>query len=212
MAISTGAAILGSAAIGALGSNIAGNKAANAAEDAAATQAAAQREALEYQKQVEKPVLDIRNQALPQLAGFYGIGEDTQQDIINRVQSSPFYQANLEQMEEAIFRNQSATGGLRTGDTQSALATESSNLLQGLTNQQLQGMSAFAFPNLNTNAIAGRMAGIGQTQAQGMTAAAGAKQQGLGQALNAITQGITAYANQPQQPVGLPGTPGFGVI
>lgn len=196
MAISTGAAILGGSLLGAAGSIIGGNKAAKSAERAAKLQAQAQREALEYQKQIEALPLEFRDQALPALAGFYGLGGGNQMDIINQVKNSPFYQANLDQMEEAILRNQSMTGGFRSGSAQSNLATGASNLLQGLTNQRLAGISQFAFPQLNTNAIAQMMQGIGQTQGQGIIAAANAKQAGYGGALNAITGGINLGIQQ----------------
>lgn len=184
------AAIIGGSLLGTAGSLIGGNQAAKASQRAADTQAQAQREALEYQKQVEALPLEYRDQALPALAGFYGLGGGNQMDIINQVQDSPFYQANLDQMEEAILRNQAQTGGLRSGSTQSALSTNASNLLQGMTQQRLGGLSQFAFPQLNTNAIAQGMAGIGQTQGQGIIGAANARQAGYGGALNSIMQGI----------------------
>lgn len=210
MAISTGAALLGGALLGGATSLIGGNKAANASERAANLQAQQQQAALDYQKQVEELPLELRGEAAPLLAGFYGIGEQApgaQQQLINQVMDSPFYQANTEQMEEAIMRNAARTGGLRSGDVQSALATEQSNLLQQGVNQQLQGLSAFAFPNLNTNAIANTMQGIGQTQAQGALGAAQARQAGYGGAANAITQGIAQGIQSgmfsPSQPTGM---------
>jgi hypothetical protein len=84
MAIGTGLALLGGAALGAGASLFGSSKAAKGAQQAAATsagaqergaevQAQSQREALEYLKQREAIPQQLREQALQRLGGIYGI-------------------------------------------------------------------------------------------------------------------------------------------
>lgn len=54
-------------------SDSADDKAAESSQRATDAQLAGQREALDYTKQVEAPVLNVRNQALNQLSSMYGL-------------------------------------------------------------------------------------------------------------------------------------------
>lgn len=142
-----------------------------------------QREALDYLKGVQAPVLGMRNKALPMLGGFYGIGADApqmQQQFVDTARQNPFYQSMLQQGEEAVLRNAAATGGLRGGNVQQALAQNSQNVLQGLVNQQLQGLGSFAQTPINTQGISSTLQGMGQTQAQAGMGQAQAQQDMMG--------------------------------
>lgn len=164
-----------------------GDDAADASRDAANTQAQAQREALEYLKEREAIPQQFREGALTQLGGLYGLegGEGSQQALIDAARNSPLYGAimgTLDSSEEAIMRQASATGGLRSGNVQNALAKnaqqlENQALLESYS-QQLSGLQGLAGLPSNASQIASQTAGIGQTLAQGQIGAAQAQQAG----------------------------------
>lgn len=173
--------------------------AARASRQAASTQAQAQREALDYLKQREEIPQQFRESAIQSLGGLYGLPGGNQQ-AAQQLRSSPIYEAtmgNIGRQEEAILRNQSATGALRTGATDQMLAENQRQMeLQALQNtasgvQGLAGLQSYA-PQ-----IAQQTAGIGQTQAQGQVAAAQARQQaqqqGMGNLMGLGQLGLAAY-------------------
>ena len=180
----------------ALGSIIGGRQAARAAERASADQLAFQREALEYQQMIDELPLELRNEFLPMLADFYRGGEG-QQQYIDDVRASPFYQSQLQQGEEAILRQAGATGGLRSGNAQQALAMNSQNLLQNMVNQQLQGQASLSGLPLNTQGISNTLQNMGATSAAGTIGAAQARQAGYGNALRYGMGGLNNYFNSP---------------
>lgn len=165
-----------------------GSDAARATAEASEAQAAAQQEALDYLRETDAPLLEYREQALPALSAFFGLGGDSTQ-AIEELTSSPLYQANLEQMEEAVLRNQAATGGFRSGATQTGLADVSRQALNDEVARRIQGLSAFAFPSLSTGQQANIIQGIGQTRAQGITGAEQARQSAFGQGVETILAG-----------------------
>ena len=165
---------------------ITGRGAAKAAKQGAETQAAYQREALDYLKQREQLPSQFRDGALTQLGGLFGL-EGGDPNAMQNMQSNPIFQATqgmLPLQEEAILRNQSATGALRSGATDAMLAENQRwNTLQAYQNtmgglQNLAGLQSYA-PQ-----IAQGIAGIGKTMAQGQIASDQAKQQGIGNMMN----------------------------
>lgn len=179
---------------GMLGLGGGGDDAADASIDAANIQAEYQREALDYLKQKERLPMQIRDQNLRDVNQFYQGGG---QQLINETKRSPFYQGLIDQGEQAIGRNLSMTGGLRSGTANQALAQNSQNVLQGLVNQRLQGMQGLAQMPSNANNIANLTSGIGTTLAQGQVAAAQAQQagsqQGFGNLMGLGQLGLQAY-------------------
>lgn len=174
-----------------------GSSAAKATEKGAETAAAAQTEELNYLKEINKLPQEYREQALTQLAGGVGIGGGPgQEEMIERAKASPLYEAIMggqQAGEEAIMRQAGATGGLRSGNVQSALADFSSNLqnqalLQSY-EEQKQGLRGLAGLDTGTSQIANLIGGIGQTKAAGITGAAQAQQAGL---QNLLQTGMTA--------------------
>ena len=137
----------------------------------------AQKEALEYIKQREALPQALREEALTKIGGFYGLGDgtDSQQELIDQAMRTPIYQAiqgTKAGAEEAILRNAAATGGLRSGNVQDALARLSQDIdesaLLTAYNQQLQGLTGLAnLPSMSRD-IAGMIQGIGATKAQGL--------------------------------------------
>lgn len=190
-----------------------GDDAAKAAKQASQTQADYQREALAYLKEREQLPQAYREAALQSLGAEYGVvpGEDggiapSGASIAERARQSEVYKALLggrDAGEEAILRNASATGGLRSGNVQQALydyntQLENEAFLQAY-NQQVQGLQGLAgLPSLAPS-IASATSGIGQTLAQGEIAAAQAQQasgaQGFGNLLGLGQLGLQAYSS-----------------
>lgn len=170
-----------------------GKDAAQATKEAAAVSAQAQQEALDYLKETEALPQFYREQALGGLGAIYGLpgyenGEETESPGFDMsvIQENPLYKGIMggkEAGEEAILRNAAATGGLRSGNVQSNLADFSADLEREATTagyqdyvSGLRGLSGL--PSLAPQ-ISQQMAGIGATQAAGITGAAQAKQNAL---------------------------------
>lgn len=178
----------------------AGRAAAGAATDAANIQAQAQREALAYLKEREALPQKFREEALKRLGGAFGVpGGDSGQEFLRAAEASPIYKAimgNQGQMEEAILRNRSATGGLRTGESELMIADNQRTLRGQALGGVLSGIQGMAQIPSNANNIANGIAGIGQTQAQGITAGAqamqDAQQNGMNNLLGIANLGLRA--------------------
>jgi len=175
MAIGTAAAIalgvgaLGSAAIGASAASKAG-KAQVAAADAGAAE---QRAAREEMRRLLEPYVAAGGPALEAQMGALGLrGPEAQQAYVSQQEQNPAFQALARQQEEAILQNASATGGLRGGNVQGALAQFRPALLNQFLEQQYERL--------------GGMTALGQRSAAGVGAAgmesAGAIADLLGQA------------------------------
>jgi hypothetical protein len=133
------------------------------------------------------------------LAGLNGA--DKQAAAIAAIQGSPQFGALTKQGEDAILSNASATGGLRGGNTQGALAQFRPALLSGLIDQQYGRLGGLASVGQNAAAgvgNAGMHSGdmISQLLQQQGAARAGAALSGgaanVG-AINAFGQGLGAY-------------------
>lgn len=135
---------------------------ADAAQQAAQTQgAAAQAGITEQQRQFNAlqqslaPYTQAGTGALAAQQNLLGLGGAApQQDAINALQASPQFTSLQQQGQNAILSNASATGGLRGGNVQGALAQFSPALLSQLIQQQ--------YGNL------GGLTGLGQASAAGV--------------------------------------------
>jgi len=174
-----------------------------AAEDAAADakktagkQRSAQQQALDYMQQKEKIPLELRDASMKGLAGILGIpGYEDTLNLTSRAQSSPIYQAMQQQIDQSLQMGQdqsgreaSVGGFLRSGTLAKALAeqqarsgVDKSNALSSVYQQMLGGVGNMAGYGNNTNAIAGQMNNISQTNTQGQMAASQMLQQGAAQ-------------------------------
>lgn len=175
------AAVIGGSLISGIGGYYAQK---SAAEEAAGAQRSASQAAIEEQRRQRAeserllaPYMQAGQGALAQQQALLGLnGPEAQQAAINQLQQSPQFQAMLAQGEEAILQNASATGGLRGGNTQAALAEFRPQLLSQLIQQQMAQL--------------GGLAGMGQ---QGAMGAAGMGQQGAANIGNLLTaQGQSA--------------------
>lgn len=173
----------------AIGSLTGANKAADSAQQGAQISADAQREALNYLKQTEAVPQELRESALTQLGGLFGLGGDSA-GALSALKNSAAYQNILgsrQSGEQAILRNASATGGLRSGNANDALARFTGDLEMSAFNAGLQGLQGLAQLPSNANNIAQMTGNIGNTLAQGRIAAGQAQQSGFGALLGAGT-------------------------
>ncbi len=177
-----------------------GDDGADAARDAASIQAQYQKEALDYLKEREALPQQFREGALGQLGGLYGLEGGTP-GANRQIRSNPIFQATLGDtgaQEEAIMRNQSATGALRTSGTEQMLAdNQRQRELQAYQNT-MGGLTSMANLPSNAGQIAQQTAGIGQTLGQGQIGAAQSKaagqQAGFGNLMGLGSLGLAAFS------------------
>ena len=102
-----------------------------------------------YIKGLYEPFSDVATQALNKQVQLSGLGGDAaKQQMLAGIEADPLYQAKVKAGEDAVLRGASSTGGLRSGDANSALALQNQALLDreiGLTYQQLAGLSGQGF-------------------------------------------------------------------
>lgn len=142
------------------------------------------------------PLMDAGKMAAGTVGGGApGSGEvqpqNAQLAMIERVKASPMYQeimAGREAGEEAVMRNAAQTGGLRSGNVQSAMYDYNTQLgNQALTQgyaQQMAGLQGLAGIPTGSQQIGQTMANIGRTQAQGILGGAQAQQAGTQNLMN----------------------------
>jgi hypothetical protein len=165
-------AVIGSSVIGGAmqskAAKSAASTAASAQERAAGEASQAQLEATrmgidEQSRQFDaiqalfRPYVEAGGGALARQLDLIGIGgADRQQEAIRAIEMGPEFASMMRQGEEGILQNAAATGGLRGGNVQQALAKFRPEVLSSLLNQQysrLGGISA-----LGQNSAAGQAA------------------------------------------------------
>lgn len=177
---------------GLVGGIYSANKASGAAQDAAASQSQSAQLGIDQQnKQFEavqkllSPYVTAGTGALTGQQDLLGLnGMQAQQSAIGGIQSSPQFTAMQKQGEDAILANASATGGLRGGNTQGALAQFSPSLLSSLIDQQYQRLGGLT--SVGQNAAAG-VGNAGMATGNQITGLLG--QQGAAQAGASLAQG-----------------------
>ena len=186
----SGAALAGIAVGGA--TLISGMAQADAAGDAAAIQAGSAQAGIEEQRrqfnkvqELLKPYTEAGQPALEAQQAFLGLrGPEAERAAIERIQGGETFKALTQQGEEALLQRASATGGLRGGNIQGALAQFRPQLLSSLIEQQygrLGGMTALGQQSA---------AGVGTAGLQtGVNVAKLLEQQGAAQAGGEIAQG-----------------------
>lgn len=211
----SGAALAGIAVGGA--TLISGMAQADAAESAAAAQSGSAQAGIEEQRrqfdkvqELLKPYSMAGEKALGGLAPFAAAGApaleeqqallglrgpEAERAAIERIKGGQTFQALASQGEEALLQRASATGGLRGGNIQGALAQFRPALLSSLIDQQYGRLGGMTALGVETT---GNVARLGQASAAGTGAAAqttGANiatllgQQGAAQAGAEIAQG-----------------------
>jgi hypothetical protein len=164
-------------------------QAGQAAERAGATQAAAAGAGIEEQRRqfdklVElmspyvtagtealgglRPFQEAGQQAFQQQQAIAGLlGPEAQRLALQQIESSPLLQAQIKRGEESLLQRASATGGLRGGNIQAALAQFSPQMLQQEVEQQFGRLGGFAGTGLG---ITENLYGRGQAAATGQAA------------------------------------------
>jgi hypothetical protein len=194
---------IGGAIGGALGGAFEGSEsvsqASRAQQQAAQGGIDEQRRQFDAVQKLLQPYTQAGASALAQQQALLGMGTpEAQQQAINALQSGPQFQALQQQGENAILQNASATGGLRGGNVQGALAQFRPALLSGLIDQQYSRLGGLA--SLGQNAAAGvGNAGMstgtniatllgrqGQAQAGGILGQQSALTGGINQAFGAV--------------------------
>lgn len=158
---------------------------AQAAEAAAATQAGASEAAIAEQRrqfdiltELLRPYVEAGQPALQGQQALIGLrGAPEQQAAISAIEQSPFFQSAVRQGEEALLQRASATGGLRGGNIQAALAQFRPKMLESQIAQQYERL--------------GGLTSLGQASAAGQ---AGAGMQSAGAIGNLLAQRGAALA------------------
>ena len=187
-------------------------QAGEAAERAGQTQAAAAQAGIEEQRrqfdklvEIMSPYVTAGSGALEAQQALAGLGgQEAQQAAISGIEQSPIFQALSRQGEEALLQSASATGGLRGGNVQAALAQFRPQMLQQMIEQrysQLGGLSSLGQASAAGQAaqgmqsasnIANLLANQGQAIAGGQTAAGGIARQTFGDILG-IAKTVAAF-------------------
>lgn len=134
---------------------------ANAAQNAASTQAASAQAGIDEQRRqfdalqkLLSPFVTAGTGALGAQQNLLGLnGTGAQQSAIDALASSPQFAALTQQGENGLLQNAAATGGLRGGNLQGALAQFRPQLLSQLIDQQYQRLGGLT--SLGQNAAAG---------------------------------------------------------
>lgn len=190
-AVIGGVMAVGSIAKGAIGSS-ASKSAANQIAQSNAQAIAEQQRQFELARELLAPYVAAGNTGLEALMGLSGVrGAQAQQEAVSGIEGQPLFQALLQQGENAILQNASATGGLRGGNVQGALAQFRPAMLNQQVQQQLANFAGLA--SLGQNAAAGTgsagmqtganvaslLQNTGLAQAEGRLASANAWGQGI---------------------------------
>lgn len=121
------------------------------------------------------------------------LGPEAQQAAIAQLESSPMFQSMMAQGERAILQNAAATGGVRGGNTQAALAQFRPQLLSSLISQQYERL--------------GGLTGLGAQVGQGLVGAGIQRETTSGQRADLASQaraelGLGGAATQTQAGLG----------
>jgi hypothetical protein len=189
----SGAALAGIAVGGA--TLYSASKAGDAAEQAAQVQGqsaeagiAERRRQFDEVRKLLEPYTTGGQSAFSAQQNLLGLGgQEAQQQAIQAIQQGPQFQAMQQAGQNAILQNASATGGLRGGNTQAALAQFSPQLLSQLIGQQYSQLGGLA--QLGQASAAGQASAGLQT---GGNIANLLQQQGAAQAGGLLAQGQAA--------------------
>jgi len=122
------------------------------------------------------------------------LGPEAQRSAISALEQGAEYQGLVRQGEEALLQRASATGGLRGGNIQAALAQFRPQMLSEAIERQLGRLGGFSATGLG---VTGELAGLGQ--------AAAARQAALGSATGTSIAGLLGQQGQARAGAALAG-------
>jgi hypothetical protein len=169
----------------------------NAAKRASNQQSAAAQQGIEEQRRqfdamqaLLKPYVEAGTGALSNQLALAGVsGAEAQQKAINALQQGPEFNALVQQGEQGILQSAAATGGLRGGNVQGALAQFRPQVLSSLIEQQYNRLGGLSTMGQNS------AAGVGAAGMQtGVNVGNLLAQQGAAQAGGTLASGA-AFGN-----------------
>ena len=193
------AAVVASTVVGGVVQSKSASKAADAQTQAADKGVEEQRRQFDAVRELLSPYVEAGDVALEQQMALGGMsGREAQREAISAIEGGQEVQALTQQGEEAILQSAAATGGLRGGNTQAALAQFRPQVLSSLINQQysrLGGMTALGQQSAAGVGTAGMQTGqnIANLYGQQGAAAAGSAL-ASGQAFGNVMGSIGQYA------------------
>lgn len=201
---------VGSVASSAIGAGAA-KSAGQAQEQAAMAGVAEQRAAREELARRLEPYAAVGGPALQAQMAALGLrGPQEQAAFVAQQEQSPIFQALVRQGEEALLQKASATGGLRGGNIQGALAEFRPSLLNQFLNQQYERLGGMT--TLGQQSAAG-VGSAGMTAAGNIAELLGQAGQAKAGAALGAGQAWGNLASLPLQFAGMAygaGKPGFG--
>ena len=151
---------------------------------------AEQRRQFDAIQQLLSPWVGTGMGALASQADLLGLrGDANQQKAISAIENGSEYQEYVKRGEEAILQNASATGGLRGGNTQGALAEFRPQLLNSLINQRFNQFGNLSTGGQNSAALTASAASTTGTNVSNLLGSIGSAQAG-----NYLAQGAAQSA------------------
>ena len=200
------------AGIGAGGSALAAKSQKDAAKDASNAQVesddkaiAEQRRQFDAVQELMAPFIETGTDATNAMASLAGVnGADAQAAGLLDIENSPQLASAIAQGENALLQNASATGGLRGGNTQGALAQLRPQMFSQMIDQrynQLGGLAGMGQASASGQAAAAQntgnnVSGILQSQGAALAGNALARGQATSQAIGGITGAFGNIASQ----------------
>lgn len=171
-----------------------------------------QRRQFDELRRLLEPYTQAGLPALKQQQALLGLeGPEAQQAAINAIQNQPGFQAMIQQGENAMLQNASATGGLRGGNLQGAMAQfrpqmlaqaiqDRYNMLGGMTALGQQSAAGVGTAGMQTGrGISDLLGQMGAAQAGGILGSAKAQQQMYGSLMQGMG-GIYGAATDKSNP------------
>ena len=174
---------------------ISARRASNTQADAAQSALNLQTEQFGNIQEILKPYVEAGNAATEQQQALSGAaGPEAQRAAIAQIEGGPQFQSMVDQGENAILANASATGGLRGGNVQGALAQFRPQVLSSLIDQRFDQLGGIAQRGAGAAGGAasafGAQAGLGTDTLIEQGAARAGGQLAVGEALAGIPGGV----------------------
>jgi len=192
-------AVVGSAVVGGYVASRSAGKAADAQVQSSREGIEEQRRQFDAIQELLRPYVESGETALQGQENLIGLGgQEAQQQAISGLEQSPQFQTLIQQGEEALLQNASATGGVRGGNLQGALAQFRPQILSQLIESQFgklgqltqtgqaSAAGAAAAAQNTGNQITGLLGQQGQARA--------GEQLARGQAISGVTNSIADVA------------------